>query len=212
MRRHTQKPVSLRAFTLLEIMIVVAVIAVLAAIAIPNFLRFQARTKQAEAKTNLRALFTAEKSYYAEKDAFVTNGATAGWGPEGANRYRYQLTNVCTTLWTRPNAPPANGYDCITEDTSRFNPAGLGPVAVTVTLVAGAPVASFSVPGVVGTCPDCGFMASAEGNLDNDTKLDDWVITSHDGTIPFASGACAAPETNITAGNPAAIVNDATCD
>ncbi|MBI2370572.1 MAG: prepilin-type N-terminal cleavage/methylation domain-containing protein, partial [Deltaproteobacteria bacterium] len=42
-------------FTLIELMIVVAIIGILAAIAIPNFLRFQAKSKQSEAKTNLAA-------------------------------------------------------------------------------------------------------------------------------------------------------------
>ncbi|WP_414645174.1 type IV pilin protein, partial [Candidatus Deferrimicrobium sp.] len=48
-----------KGFTLIELMIVVAIIGILAAIAIPNFLRFQAKSKQSEAKTNLGGIFTA---------------------------------------------------------------------------------------------------------------------------------------------------------
>src|SRR3712207_9241843 len=47
-----------RGFTLIELMIVVAIIGILAAIAIPNFIRFQARARQSEANTNLKSLFT----------------------------------------------------------------------------------------------------------------------------------------------------------
>jgi type IV pilus assembly protein PilA len=51
-------------FTLIELMIVVAIIGILAAIAIPNFLRFQLKAKSSEGKTNLAAIRTAEQSYY----------------------------------------------------------------------------------------------------------------------------------------------------
>ena len=60
-----------KGFTLIELMIVVAIIGILAAIAIPNFLRYQAKSKQTEAKANLGAIFTSEVSYKAEKDTYA---------------------------------------------------------------------------------------------------------------------------------------------
>ena len=77
-----------RGFTLIELMIVVAIIGILAAIAIPNFLRFQARARQSEAKTNLKAYFTAAKSMYAERGQL--NCGFCGYLPESGNRYTYR--------------------------------------------------------------------------------------------------------------------------
>src|SRR5258705_5028655 len=59
-------------FTLIELMIVVAIIGILAAIAIPNFLRFQLKAKSSEGKTNLAAIRTAEQSYYSEFGRYVS--------------------------------------------------------------------------------------------------------------------------------------------
>jgi type IV pilus assembly protein PilA len=61
-----------KGFTLIELMIVVAIIGILAAIAIPNFVKFQCRSKQSEAKGNMKALYVAQESYRAEFDTYVS--------------------------------------------------------------------------------------------------------------------------------------------
>ena len=92
-------------------MIVVAIIGILAAIAIPNFVKFQCRSKQSEAKGSLKAIYTAEESYRAEQDKYIncttTECGVGGTSPIGFNpkgnkvRYHYDVTAVNTTFLSK---------------------------------------------------------------------------------------------------------------
>src|SRR5436309_14721317 len=95
-----------KGFTLIELMIVVAIIGILAAIAIPNFIKFQARSKQSEAKANLKAIYTAEKAYFQEKDTYSNEVGRIGFAPERGNRYAYDL-DATRTLDNRTGTVPS---------------------------------------------------------------------------------------------------------
>src|SRR6476660_3236451 len=87
-----QKLKGQKGFTLIELMIVVAIIGILAAIAIPNFLAYQARAKQSEAKTNLGGIYTSEIGYFGEYNDFQSNFNTLGYQVAGTTaRYNYDL-------------------------------------------------------------------------------------------------------------------------
>ncbi|MBM4252621.1 MAG: type II secretion system protein [Deltaproteobacteria bacterium] len=81
-------------FSLVELMIVVAIIGVLAALAVPKFQSFQAKAKQSEAKSNLSHIYTLELSYYGDQDKYNKNLQEIGfWGSDkklpGHPRYNY---------------------------------------------------------------------------------------------------------------------------
>jgi type IV pilus assembly protein PilA len=108
-------------FTLIELMIVVAIIGILAAIAIPNFLRFQLRSRSSEGRINLAAIRTAQEAFAAEFNAFQpallapaslpgstriqfsdvgnagTNFASLGWRPEGQLYFQYEVVTGCSS-------------------------------------------------------------------------------------------------------------------
>ena len=104
-------------FTLVEVMIVVALIGVLASVAIPGFLSYQARTRRSEAYVNLKAVAESQTAFYAVKGYYHATGVpwpdfvpygglgahqmswdaaseTAygelGWAPEGEVYYSYE--------------------------------------------------------------------------------------------------------------------------
>ncbi|MGZ3786848.1 MAG: type IV pilin protein [Bdellovibrio sp.] len=92
-------------FSLVELMVVVAIIGILASIAIPSVNKYMAKARQSEAKTNLSSLYTSEKAFYAEYTIYDDRFAVVGYTPEGQLRY-----NVGFVAGGSEATQAANGY------------------------------------------------------------------------------------------------------
>jgi type IV pilus assembly protein PilA len=171
----------LKGFTLIELMIVVAIIGILAAIAIPNFIRYQLRSKTSEARTNLGGIKTNQESFKATEDNYVP--ANAQPGSFGPTKTSWPNTG-CATMCDRTGIGNCMEFDCI-----GFRPAGDVYYQYDTTNQLAAP----------GTTPE--FCGSATGDLDGDGINGSFELqTTNDpaqpvGAIGTCAGACAA---NIT--------------
>src|SRR5210317_2224960 len=90
----------IKAFTLIELLIVVAIIAILAAIAVPNFLEAQIRSKVSRVKSDQRSLATAIESYYVDNNSYPatdsSDGSSNGYGANDIASASPQLKNMPT--------------------------------------------------------------------------------------------------------------------
>jgi type IV pilus assembly protein PilA len=91
MQFHEYRPRT--GFTLIELMIVVSIVGLLSSVAIPNYMRFQMKTKSTEAKTSLAAIRTAEESYFAEYGRYAPASPKAVAIP-GSVKAIFSTTNV----------------------------------------------------------------------------------------------------------------------
>jgi type IV pilus assembly protein PilA len=203
-----------RGFTLVELMIVVAIIGILAAIAIPNFIKYQGRSKQAEAKQALRAYFMAERHYFSEADAYTGDFGAVGFAPERGNRYAYRSMVAPTTYQSRATAvlPALAAYQGLEVDCYKIGGTCVGQpvrsaiVPFTLNFEAGT-TAGLTDTGVIGGSNGC-FILEALGTIDNDQDNDDWLISS--GTINVSAAACADAQHGVP-GVATVIFDDVAC-
>jgi type IV pilus assembly protein PilA len=121
-------------------------------VVIPNYLKFAAKSPQAEAKENLGAIFTTQVAYFGEYNTYAgrkgVNGSGAftdmGWSPEGDTRYAYYAGGD----YIAPTKP---------KNTLKYKVGENWPYTIR--------------PGVSAT----GFTVMAIGNIDNDPCLDVWM-------------------------------------
>ena len=104
-----------RAFTLIELLIVVAIIAILAAIAVPNFLEAQVRGKVARAKSDIRSLVGALEAYRVDNNAYIdgegfTNVADNTKNGTASFCHIYLLSTPVAYMASLPNDMPFGSW------------------------------------------------------------------------------------------------------
>lgn len=228
-----------KGFTLIELMIVVAIIGILAAIAIPNFIKFQAKGKQAEANSQLKAIFSAQKANFPINQGYWSDIGGIGFSPERGNRYLYDLGATAANIAAGTNARCAlantqsraaaviagmNGDCGVGIDSVRH---GANFLDATIDAIVTTGTATFvsentnaalvaDMAGVNGAaCPSCDFAARAKSNIDNDARADEWWVSSQTIETGGAVVGCSTVMTIVlmnayTSGSPA-IVNDDVC-
>jgi prepilin-type N-terminal cleavage/methylation domain-containing protein len=116
-----ERPHAESGFTLIELMIVVAIIAILAGILIPNFINARAQAQTSACESNLRAIATAAELYYADQQEYPGGGATID-----ANSTSFTPTGGSTYLNNTPRDPAdpgATGFYTFTDKSTAGSPA-----------------------------------------------------------------------------------------
>jgi type IV pilus assembly protein PilA len=166
-------------FSLVELMIVVAIIGILAAIAVPNFQRFQAKSRQAEARADLAAIYTAQKAFNAEWGQYLPSFIETGYLPEGVYRYEHGFAatggvntppNYAGRLGPGNNAVPAAEISTVA--------CGAAPAVAdfhpSATITANCSVIRPNAGVANGSITAAAFIATASANIDGDAAFDVW--------------------------------------
>jgi type IV pilus assembly protein PilA len=172
-----------KGFTLIELMIVVAIIAILAAIAIPQYRKFQLKSKTSEAKVNIGAIRTCEEAYAAEHDVYLEMASA----PSTVN------IASSTRNW---NVGGGGDPECINFLDIGFKPAGKVYYNYAVNNQTGNINDATDVPAIAagtwGTVPvrdmTVDIAIIAHGNLDGDTDDATYAATDENGTIYGPNG------------------------
>lgn len=116
-------------FTLIELMVVVALIGVLAAIAIPNFNKHILRTKSSEAAMNIQAIRTCEISYAGIRDVYLAAEESPPAPLSSTRRLWNDVSGNFTSIGFKPDGEVYFGYKVTTSSGSNtFTSGAVGDI------------------------------------------------------------------------------------
>lgn len=87
----------IQGFSLIELMVVVAILSVAAAFLVPRYLKDRMKQKQLECRQNLSSLLDAERAFFSKNNSFTTDLQKLGWEPQGKGFYQYLFAPAPTS-------------------------------------------------------------------------------------------------------------------